>query len=1132
MIYQNYKRHLFFAASAAILAAILFPMSETAVESQGAAETPRTSNGFAPPKIDRDASLVPASAARPDGMAGSGSFKWTTDFNSSEQARAIAVQPDGKIVAVGTTTIIGGDTNIPGGGSSYAGYDFAVFRYNTDGSLDTTFGGDGKVTASIGSDFGSREAANAVAIQPDGKIIAGGSLGEHFALVRFNPDGSPDNSFGSGGKVVTETGAGGVSEISVQPSGKIIAAGGGVELTVAHYNADGSLDTSFDTDGVLKVGSSGSAATAIAIQPDGSIVAGGHYVECVDNGDFEPQTCSNYFQLARYNANGSPDTSFGLPPNSSSGGAGAVAVQPDGRVIATNGPGLVRFSQNGSLDNSFGGDGWVTINVDAGAVVIQPDGKIVVSGTAVGTSFDFAVARLNSDGSPDTSFGEDGSVTIDDGAEEAILDAAVQADGRIIVAGYSGNDGYGFDAFDFALLRYNADGSLDSSFDGDGKLTTSTHDGTSAATAVVVGFGYSSFLVGYANNGVNDDFAVCSDGGGSGFAGRMITPIGNGDDRANAAVRVPNNKIVAVGYSDNGSNRDFALVRYHHYANVDTSFGTNGKVTTDFGGNDEATAIAVQWDGKVVVAGKTSSGGGAALVLARYNEDGTLDQTFGTGGRVIVTAIQNPTAIAIHPYGKIVIAGNAPHTVSPFGDNFAVARFHPDGSLDTSFDGDGIAVTRFDHTSQVNSLGLEHGKIVAAGFTRNSAGTASKFALARYNRDGSLDTSFDWDGKVTTQFAGHSEASAVQLLRNGKIVVAGSTVNASTGRDFALARYNENGSLDTTLDADGKRTTDFFGGDDDAFATAITYSDMIVAAGFARRDARSRFAQVLYYGDSPGSMPPPAPFDFDGDRRSDVSVFRPSTGKWYLQRSSHGFAAATWGDSTDKIAPADFTGDGWTDLSVFRGSSGTWHSFRLSNHDPMPAISWGQPGDLPVPADYDGDGRADIAVWRPSNGTWYILQSSDGWRFQQWGSQGDKPAPADFDGDGQIDLAVFRPSEGKWYVANFVTGAITVVGWGADGDIPFPGDYNGDGQADFAVYRPSNNTWYRLHSDDYSMHAQVWGTQDDIPAPGDYDGDGRMDLAVFRPTEGKWYVFTATNTIISSQFGQNGDIPTPSAFIY
>jgi hypothetical protein len=243
-------------------------------------------------------------------------------------------------------------------------------------------------------------------------------------------------------------------------------------------------------------------------------------------------------------------------------------------------------------------------------------------------------------------------------------------------------------------------------------------------------------------------------------------------------------------------------------------------------------------------------------------------------------------------------------------------------------------------------------------------------------------------------------------------------------------------------------------------------------------------------------------------------------------------------DGSALQAPADYDGDGLTDRAAVEiyytdiGDYAEWHVLSSLSGAVNDQTVFGLFAD-PRPADYDGDGRADFALWNSSNGVWQILLSEGGSQyFQQWGLPGDKPVPADFDGDGKTDLAVWRPSEGKWYIASIATGSVTVISWGLDGDIPVVGDYSGDNRADFAVYRPSNNTWYVMYSSDFSMHITQWGLPNDIVTPGDYDGDGKLDLAVWRPSNGTWYVLTSSNTIITQQFGLNGDTPTESAFVY
>jgi hypothetical protein len=241
--------------------------------------------------------------------------------------------------------------------------------------------------------------------------------------------------------------------------------------------------------------------------------------------------------------------------------------------------------------------------------------------------------------------------------------------------------------------------------------------------------------------------------------------------------------------------------------------------------------------------------------------------------------------------------------------------------------------------------------------------------------------------------------------------------------------------------------------------------------------------------------------DFDGDSTSDLSVFRPSSGLWFIRGSEGG----KWGEGNDIPVPGDYNGDGKTDIAVWRPSEGIWYLQGIRND------KWGQLADVPVPADYDGDQTTDMVVWRPSNGVWYI----SGIGNVQWGQQGDYPVPADYDGDGIDEVAVWRPADGGWFI--FGGGYRQ---WGTQGDIPVPADYNGDGITDIAVYRPSNGTWHILYSGDGTA-AVPWGTEADTPVPGDYDGDGTTEIAVWRPLNGLWYILGGTTI----QHGQIGDIP-------
>jgi uncharacterized delta-60 repeat protein len=714
----------------------------------------------------------------------SGDGKERTDFNGFDDgATGVALQGDGKVVAVG---------------SADAGGYFAVARYNPDGTLDTSFSGDGKQTTSFD---GFENGATGVAIQGDGKIVVVGQTSENgahfgaFAIARYNPNGSLDTTFSGDGKQTADFDSflardDVATGVALQANGKIVVVGfaGQCDFALVRYNVNGSLDTSFSGDGKQRThfGACG-LANGVALQANGRIVVVG-------------EVGGNDFALARYNSNGSLDTSFsgdGKQTTDFGGGAdgaNGVAIQGDGKIVVAGGGGvgddfaLARYNPNGSLDTSFSGDGRQTASFLGGgaaaAGVSLQSGKIVAVGRATGTvSSDFALARYNSNGSLDTSFSGDGTQTTDfrGGVDEGASAVTLQPDGKIVAVGGAGSH-------DFALARYSTNGTLDTSFADDGRQTTN----------------FRAF------------------------------------DQANGVALQANNKVVAVGGTGSGLvSDDFALARYNANGTLDTSFSGDGRQTTDFGLDDEAKGVVLQDDGKIVAVG----GGNRDFGLARYNPNGSLDTSFSGDGKQTTDfgGFDGATGVALQADGKIVAVGGGAGV-------FALARYNPNGSLDTSFSGDGRQTTAFGDISVAAAVTLQgDGKIVVVGSSFTS-GAGQDFALARYNSNGSLDTSFSGDGKQTTDFLGGSDAASGSALQgDGKIVAVG-VAGDFPARDFALARYNLNGSLDTTFSGDGKQTTDF-GGDDEGTGVALQSDAKIVTVGVGRGPNQTDdFALARYLG--------------------------------------------------------------------------------------------------------------------------------------------------------------------------------------------------------------------------------------------------------------------------------------------
>ncbi|MGC2237791.1 MAG: FG-GAP-like repeat-containing protein [Pyrinomonadaceae bacterium] len=662
-----------------------------------------------------------------------------------------------------------------------------------------------------------------------------------------------------------------------------------------------------------------------------------------------------------------------------------------------------------SLDTTFNGTGYRVQTITAGGSVgeslgIGSDGKIVLGGWTIGTAlYDrFAAMRVNPTGTLDTGFDSDGFVITAVGNFDRGDTLLVQPDGKTLL---SGDRYFGSSNDDFTILRYNTDGTLDNSFDGNG----------------------------------------------------VAAPVVN-------------------GFSDE-----------HCYD------------------------MALQPDGKIILVGTTAGDDNLPTDIAvmRLNTDGSLDTTFSGSGILVITfnnVSEAANAVVIQPDGKIVIGGFLNDT---FKNEYLLMRLEANGMLDASFGSGGLVITSVSASNNsISTMALQSdGKILAGG---------TGF-IARYDANGGLDNSFGTGGTA----ASPNSVNKLLFLNSGKILVGG-TLNSN----IAVSRFNQNGTIDTSFNATGTATATAPGNQCFGRSIATQTDNKIVVGGDCTNGGGNRFA-VFRLQEATKSF-----CDFDGDGKTDISIFRPSIGEWWYSRSiDGGNYAAQFGNSADKLVPGDYTGDGRADIAVFRPVSGEWFILR-SEDGSYYSYPFGTNGDIPAVGDFDGDGKADSAVFRPSDTNWYIRRSSDsGFTIQQFGANGDVPAVADYDGDGKSDIAIWRASVGEWWIKKSSNSSVVAFQFGNSADKPVQGDYTGDGKADVAIWRPSTGEWFILRSNDFSYYSFPFGTSGDVPAAGDFDGDGRFDATVFRPSQSTWYVQRSTAGTLIQNFGQSGDVPVPNAFV-
>ena len=909
----------------------------------------------------------------------------------------------------------------------------------TAGELDASF------NANIFSEPGT---VRSTALQPDGKILVGGyfrTLNDMRtdSLARLNADNTIDSSFTA---QVNST----ILAIVVQPDGKILIGGAFTAVNsvrrhnVARLNPDGSLDLSFDPGS----GADG-AVFDLALQSDGKIVLGGN---------FRGFNGSNNVAVARLNPDGSIDSSFRSPLPPPPPVPPGTAPQPQSIVyslgLAPNGkivlggfivrsytPNLsfasvLRLDSDGGLDSSFNPG---SFNSNASDLAVQPDGKVVVVGffTTIGGVTVNRIARLNPDGTLDSSFNPGA------GADAPVETIYLQANGQLLIGGIFRN----FNAVNRkGVARLNSDGSLDATF----APTGSGFGGNTVNSVIQTAAG--KVLTGAANISVfagNNTIVVYNpDGSIDTAAGYNSTARGE----VRVVVSQPDGKILVGGFFTKVNNvlRGSGLARLNPDGSTDGAFATNFATSS----GSQVNAIALQPDGKILVAGRNVNLDGSFNFynIARFNTDGTADSSFVQGN---LPPNQEITRIALRPNGKIIIIYNLRADANNLSTS-GVARLNSDGSVDSSFNGGSTGLS-------LTALAVQPDEKVLLGgpfsFCRVGSGTPSVCysGIIRLNSDGTSDPTFRTD--FSTDFNTFSRVNVLTLQPDGRILAGGNIFVGASTIAAGVVRLDPSGSIDSSFNYGSiSSATDLARVEDLKLLT----NGKIIVGGFFNNLNGTPLNNLARLGPT-GVLDPTFAGQTDGP--VDSLALQPD-GKLLIGGAFETVdnvprtvvARLLSEPGVNRRALFDFDGDGRADVWLFRPASGVWYGLRSGSNNSFFATQFGINDDKIVPADYDGDGKTDLAVFRPSTGVWYLQQSTNGFTALQFGQSGDVLAPADFDGDGRADLAVFRPSTGVWYVQRS-TGGVSAVQFGQAGDLPQVGDFDGDGKADISVYRPSTGTW-------------------------------------------------------------------------
>jgi uncharacterized delta-60 repeat protein len=1098
---------------------------------------------------------------------------------------ALALQTNGRILLGANMTFFNGARRL------------SPIRLNTDGSLDTSFESGAGLTSSITD----------MAQQTDGRILVGGgffSAGRFVrtSLARFNADGTVDETFNA---TLTSSSNLVVTAIALQTDGRILISGnfttvnGVTRNRIARLNSDGTLDTSFVPSTGLN-----QEANHIAVQPDGKILIGGLFttvngvsqvrvgrmntdgttdntfttgtgasseVEAVAlqtdskiiiGGVFLSYNGTTARRIARLNADGTIDAGFILP--TSTGGSDSIkriVLLADGKFIivgfltqysGTSIGGVARINTDGTLDGTFSAGTGANNEVDA--VAIQADNKIVIGGSfsAVNGVTRIRLARLNENGSLDSTFNPGG------GAVASVLDAVIQADGRIVIGG-------DFNAFNNVGRAALARISQGDTITWNGNTSNDWHTASNWNTGTVPTSSDSVIIpAGALPNEPSINSADANSGNLQIASGRTLT-VSNG--RTLFAVTMSNDGTIAGGGTLNFSGISYTnngIISVSNVAVITSGFKTlqgtgslvNNLLTVvhpfslSLGSNHQISSISTVSTG-FNLNGFTLSANGANININTGNNgtvrlNGTALQTVAAGGRIPNLIVDNAAGVTMAGNlsldrdltltNGILNTGAFTLTMSNVGtatrtNGYVIGTISKQLGGPTNFTfhvgtANGYSPLTTNVTSASGGSSINVRAVQGAHPNMNAASS-----LGRYWEISSVGTitanlTFNY---LDIDVAGNENNYRIVRINGGQTVFANQCpaspcVNTATNTAFI------NG------------VTQF---------SDWTMSDVAPTAATASLGGRATFGQnfplvgaTIRLINTNGSIS-----EIRTDENGEFNFNEVPTGETYLVSAERfGFNFHTqnifvnhleerddllFEASPVRVALAhvknDFDGDGVTDLFVFRPSSGEWHLY-LSLTNSHRVIKWGLADDVITPADYDGDGKTDIAVYRPSERLWYILQSSNNrLRVENFGLSDDVVMPADYDGDGKADIAVYRRSNSVWYVLRSTDRTVFSQQFGLPDDVPLTGYFDNDDKADITVFR--QGVWYIFESGSQTMRVVNYGLPQDRAVAADYDGDGFTDVSVFRPSEGVWYSLqTSNNQSRAIQFGLSDDLQTQGDF--